>query len=201
MADRGGRDQVNMDCCRFPCPQSNTGEPWNLEQNGQSSFEPLDDHSRREAADSTALAAQVRLICIARSQGAIGEVHFNRAPYRCQKTLEPKYAFESFGSVTEQFFIATAQRTNTPLPQKIRKSRTDVSRYRNLTGLTIMLIGVRPCQNRVKTLCIGVAGVSFERKADSPHRSVENKRLVGRGSDAPKGAKSVPGGLSAFANS
>jgi len=124
-----------------------------------------------------------------------------RRPYRCQKTLEPKYAFESFGSVTEQFFIATAQRTNTPLPQKIRKSRTDVSRYRNLTGLTIMLIGVRPCQNRVKTLCIGVAGVSFERKADSPHRSVENKRLVGRGSDAPKGAKSVPGGLSAFANS
>ena len=25
-----------------------------------------------------------------------------------------------------------------------------------------------PCQNRVLTLCVGAAGVSFERKADSP---------------------------------
>ena len=25
-----------------------------------------------------------------------------------------------------------------------------------------------PCQNRVKTLCVGAAGVNFERKADSP---------------------------------
>jgi NB-ARC domain len=29
--------------------------------------------------------------------------------------------------------------------------------------------GTRPCQNRVKTLCVGAVGDSFERKADSPH--------------------------------
>jgi hypothetical protein len=27
---------------------------------------------------------------------------------------------------------------------------------------------IAPCQNRVKTVCVGAAGVSFERKADSP---------------------------------
>jgi len=28
---------------------------------------------------------------------------------------------------------------------------------------------IAPWQNRVKTLCVGAAGVSFERKADSPN--------------------------------